>query len=67
VTYTQYKLTDAQLRRLSALVNETRGAATAGMAGKALLAKGLAEGKYWPECATAAGRAALQQARREGW
>jgi hypothetical protein len=67
MTYTQHKLTDAQLRRLSALVNETRSAATAGMAGKALLAKGLAEGKYWPERVTDLGRAALQQARSEGW
>jgi hypothetical protein len=33
-TYTQHKLTDAQLRRLSALVNETKGAATAGMAAR---------------------------------
>jgi hypothetical protein len=70
-TYTQHKLTDAQLRRLSALVNETKGAATAGMAGQALIRKGLAvdSGRYaqYPVGVTDEGRAALQQARREGW
>ena len=71
--YTEHKLTDAQLRRLSALVNDTKGAATAGMAGAALVNKGLALGSRsggalgWPTAPTDAGRAALAQARREGW
>ena len=77
MTYTKYKLTDAQLRRLSALVNQTKGAATAGVAGQALIRKGLAvsarkawgEDRYaeFPVAATEAGREALEQARREGW
>ena len=66
-TYTEHKLTDAQLRRLSALVNQTKGAATAGTAGLALLRKGLATGEHYPIAATEAGRAALARARLEGW
>jgi hypothetical protein len=75
-TYTKHKLTDAQLRRLSVLVNGGKGA-TAGTAGQALLRKGLAVGSRpdpveygfpgWPVAATPAGVEALAQARREGW
>lgn len=69
--YTKLKLTDAQLRRLSALANQTKGAATAGVAGKALIRKGLAIDSpgvaSYPIGITDAGRAALAQARKEGW
>jgi hypothetical protein len=66
-TYTKHRLTDAQLRRLSALANDTKGAATAGPAGLALMRKGLAHGDRWPTGATEEGCDALVQARREGW
>ena len=81
MTYTQYRLTDAQLRRLSAIVNKTKGAAKRGQAGNVLVRKGLAveiskphptlKGMTYSDYdgieATDAGRAALEQARREGW
>lgn len=69
-TYTEHKLTDAQLRRLSAIVNATQGAAKHGMAGDALKRKGLVvetSNHYDAVEATDAGRAALTKARREGW
>lgn len=67
--YTTHKLTDAQLRRLSRIVNDHPGA-RAGQAGAVLERKGLVEryGRYTHEVrATAAGRQALIQARVEGW
>lgn len=72
-TYTEHKLTDAQLRRLSAVVNQTPGAAKHGVAGAALKRKGLVTdvADFAFGCndriATDAGRAALEQARQEGW
>lgn len=73
-TYTEHKLTNAQLRRLSAIVNNT-GGARAGMAGAALERKGLIVRGNWDNdrriltrtTPTDAGVAALAQARREGW
>ena len=73
-TYTEHKLTDAQLRRLSVICNDAKGA-RAGMARVALERKGLVteikqEGtpyNWTKTVATDAGRAALTQARREGW
>lgn len=69
-TYTEHKLTDAQLRRLSAIVNATKGAAKHGVAGDALKRKGLVvetANHYDAIEATEAGRAALAHARRAGW
>lgn len=71
-TYTEHKLTDAQLRRLSTIVNGSKGA-RCGVAGIALERKGLVVGmgdrRIATEAvaATDAGRAALVAARREGW
>lgn len=72
MTYTEHKLTDAQLRRLSVIVNNAKGA-RAGMAAIALERKGLigyseiaVQGRRLIE-ATDAGIAALAQARAEGW
>ena len=48
MTYTEHKLTDAQLRRLSAIVNNTNGMAQAGTAGNALIRKGLVR-ELWRE------------------
>jgi hypothetical protein len=69
--YTTHKLTDAQLRRLSRMVNNHKGA-RCGQAGDALVRKGLAvytgnliNGQ--PIQATELGRQALIQARAEGW
>ena len=70
MTYTKHKLTDAQLCRLSAIVNATKGAAKHGTAGDALKRKGLVieTGNHYDAVeATDAGRDAMAQARREGW
>jgi len=71
-TYTKHKLTDAQLRRLSTIINKAKGA-RCGVAGLALERKGLVVGMADREIssdevfATDEGRAALEQARKEGW
>jgi hypothetical protein len=80
-TYTAHKLTDAQLRRLSAIINNTKGAAKGGVAADALVRKGLVREVERP-CilgngnvrmvfdrreATDLGILSLLQARREGW
>lgn len=74
-TYTAHKLTDAQLRRLSAIVNDDKRCARYGTAGEALVRKELVadqelvvDGRHIIErLPTCAGRAALIQARKEGW
>lgn len=86
-TYTAHKLTDAQLRRLSRIANNGKGA-KGGVAADALVRKGLVrelfETHVYPRAfgpsdvpyerqvfvgreATDEGRAALAQARHEGW
>lgn len=77
-TWTEHKLTDAQLRRLSAICKPDGGGPKHGMARLALERKGLVIAvdhgsgflpvyKRWQYVATDAGRKALEQARREGW
>ena len=70
--YTQHKLTDAMLRRLSKTKN---GKNPGGISTNALERRGLVktthinvtQGKTWTAEITDAGREALDQARREGW
>ena len=69
-TYTEHKLTDAMLRKLSRL---RKGPADFySGTGDALVSRGLAEGGWdgvrpIPYSITDAGREALEQARKEGW
>lgn len=68
--YTKHNLTDAQLRRLSQMVNNDPHGH--GNALDALIRKGLAyeiPGGKWPHTCrpTVDGVEALKQARREGW
>jgi hypothetical protein len=69
-TYTEHKLTDAMLQRLSKL---SRGRQCGGVSTFALESRGLlfdqnAGVRYAPEwMVTEAGRNALIKARREGW
>ncbi len=66
MTYTEHKLTDAMLQRLS---KTCHGRRAGGMSMVALEARGLIKmgdlHQRW--VATEAGIAALKQARREGW
>lgn len=62
--YTQHKLTDAMLKRLSAICN---GRQVGGMSCLALETRGLIHREVRCWHATHAGFAALAQARAEGW
>jgi hypothetical protein len=71
MTYTNYCLTDAMLRRLSAIVNESpqhgHGVSLQALERRELVKR--IDGATYPRThqATDTGRWALQQARREGW
>jgi hypothetical protein len=71
MTYTRYCLTDAMLRRLSAIVNGNvprgvRGGQSAAALERRELVTAKQDGPPW-YAATDTGRWALEQARREGW
>lgn len=72
-TYTRYCLTDAMLRRLSAIVNGNLHGLTGGVSATALQRRELVTFNLaWKPgdpawLPTDAGKRALEEARREGW